>query len=830
MNPIQSITHFLILVLTSTVLSGAEIDPKPAVLDYYNLETIPLPEGETSADAIAFMPDGRLACALSLSKIFFYHPDTGQWDLFAEGLHTPLGILPLNNHEILVAQRPEITQLVDRNKDGKADLFKTVSDDFGMSGNYAEFNFGPVKDKKGNLYYGLGTGSAFGNLLTDEVRGSYSRAGHDGRMNSSAPYRGWIMKVTPDGQTIPWANGFREPNSLGLDLEDNLWVADNQGDWVGSSKLFHVREGGFYGHPHSLVWRGEINRHPFDIPVADLDRMRTRASVIFPHGEMSTSPTQPIIDTTGGRFGPFEGQMFIGEMNFDGLIRVMLEKVDGEFQGACIPFFDHAGMNLGNNRLAFHPENGSLWFGQTKHEAWVGASGLQRLMWNGVTPLEVQAMHLTESGFDLTFTLPINPETASDPENYTIESYFYNYHERYGSGKYAQTREPVSSVIISKDRKTVSLHLGDMKAWRLYDLKIKDMKSQDGHPLINKWMVYTLNRLLKNTPAPPAPESTPAPRRTTPNPPPNVKSVGGPQAFISLSTPSKVNVYRTDGGFRFTENDQAVLEYIKDPIGREDGRFQRGHYVHPVYDLDGYLMSHDMPQDHPHHRAVFWAWTQLWVGEKRIGHPWEQRGLEWNVTDVRVSGDATSSAIHTDVLWESPLWTDDKAKMIPIVEEHATIRVHASTAERRLIDFDITLKALEENVRLGGSTDTKGYGGFSSRIPLPEDLKIMGSDGPVVPNLQQPSVPQAWVDFTADFNHDGKITGEAILCHPDTPGYPQGWTIRNSGSCQNPVWPGNEPVTLPREQPIRLRYRLILHRGDTEQADIAALFEQYSKE
>ena len=291
-----------------------------------------------------------------------------------------------------------------------------------------------------------------------------------------------------------------------------------------------------------------------------------------------------------------------------------------------------------------------------------------------------------------------------------------------------------------------------------------------------------------------------------------------------------VKVLRTDGGFRFTENNQTVLEYVKDPISREDGRYKRGHYVHPVYDLDGYLMSHDMPRDHPHHRAVFWAWTQLWVGEKRIGHPWEQRGLEWNVTDVRVSGDETSSAIHTDVLWESPLWKDDHGNMIPIVEEHTTIRVHASSLERRLIDFDITLKALANDIRLGGSTDTKGYGGFSSRIPLPEDLKIIGKDGPVIPNLRQPSEPQAWVDFTADFNGDGNITGEAILCHPDTPGYPQGWTIRNSGSCQNPVWPGNKPVLLSKDDPITLRYRLVLHKGNTQKAKIAELFEQYSKE
>lgn len=806
------------------------MNSNPPILDYYSLDTIQIPEGESSVDAIAFLPDGRLVCALSLSKIYFYDPGKNEWHLFAEGLHTPLGVLPVNNQEILVAQRPELTLISDQNGDGKADQFKTVSDTFGMSGNYAEFNFGPVKDAEGNLFYSLGTGSAFGGLLTDEVRGLYSRAGHDGRMNSSVPYRGWVMKVTPDGKTIPWVNGFREPNSLGFDLKGNLFVPDNQGDFVGSSKLYHIKENGFYGHPHSLVWRGEINRHPFDIPVPELDQMRTRAAVIFPHGEMANSPSQPLCDTTVGRFGPFSGQMFIGEMNFSRLIRIMLETVDGEIQGACVPFFEDAGLNLGNNRLAFHPTEGSLWIGQTKHEAWVGASGLQRLTWNGVTPMEVHSMHLTETGFDLTFTHEVDIETATDPDAYSFESYFYNYHEKYGSSKHELTQEPVTSVSVSLDRKTVSLTLESLKPWRVYDLKIKDFKSQSKLPLLHTWLVYTLNKLLKNTPEPPAPKFTPQPKRTTPRPPKGgVKSVGSPQEFASLATQSKVKVHRIKGGFRFTENEQPILVYQKDPVSREDGKYKRGHYVHPLYDLDGVLMSYDMPKDHPHHRGVFWAWSQLWIDDLRIGHPWEQRDLHWEVHGVHIDGDETSSGITTDVHWKSPLWTDSRGNEKPIVKEHSIIRVHEATANARVIDFEIQLQALENLVRLGGSLDNKGYGGFSVRIPLPNDLKINGPQGAIAVDTTQPSLPQPWVDFSANFGGEGNVTGLAILGHPSLPGFPQGWTIRNHHSCQNPVFPGRQPVTLSTKQPLVLRYRIILHRGDKDEANIAQRFEQYRR-
>lgn len=816
------------LLLGLPLAAAREGNPVPGATDYYELENIALPEGEFSVDAVAFLPDGRLACCLSLSKIYTYHPGRREWRLFAEGLHTPLGLFPLSDTEIIVAQRPEITLVTDRDGDGKADRFRTLSDAFGLSGNYAEFNFGPVRDADGDFYFGLGTGSAFGKVLTNEVRGLYSRTGHHGRMNSCVPYRGWIMKLASDGRTIPWANGFREPNGLGFDLDGNLFVPDNQGDFVGSSALFQIRKGGFYGHPHSLVWRPGFNRHPFDVPVAELNRLRSRPAVVFPHGEMANSPAQPLCDTTRGRFGPFAGQMFIGAMNFPRLLRVMLEEIDGELQGACTPFFDKAGLNLGNNRLAFHPADGSLWIGQTKHQAWVGASGLQRLKWRGVTPMEVHSMKLNRSGFDLVFTRPVDPDTATDPAAYALERYHYNYHEKYGSEKHDRTTERVQAVSLSPDRRTVSLALDSLSPWHLYDLRISGVASRDGHPLLNPWLVYTLNRLPANTPPPPDPLPTPPPKRTVPTVPAGgVKSIGGPQEFTATNTPSRVKVHRTEGGFRFTEDGRDILVYNKEPMAHSDQSHRRAHYIHPLYDLDGVRMTDDMPADHLHHRGIFWSWMQLWIGDRRIGCPWEQKDTVWDVRDVRVAGGRTSTALEILVHWKSPLQTGQDGTQIPIVEERTTIRVHQSSENARLIDFEIRLRALLEEVRLGGSDNTKGYGGFSARIPLPPDLETVGPDGPVAVDTTRPSPPQPWVDFSADFGGRGKTSGLAILCHPSLPGFPPGWTIRRAKSCQNPVFPGRAPVALPTDEPLVLRYRIVLHRGPAASAGLPARFEDY---
>jgi hypothetical protein len=826
-------SRFLFFALvTLSWVHGAEPEPANDLSEYYQVETIALPEGESSVDAVAFLPDGRLACCLSLSKLFIYDPASGEWSLFADGLHTPLGLVALGNHEIVVGQRPEITKLTDTDGDGRADHFKTLTDAFGMSGNYAEFTFGPVEDREGNLFFSLGTGSDLGRILTNEVRGLYSPVGHEGRMNSAVPYRGWVMKLTPEGETIPWANGFREPNGLGFDPHGHLLVPDNQGDFVGSSALFHVRKGGFYGHPHSLVWRPGFNRRPFEVPVAELDAMRSRPAVVFPHGEMANSPAQPTADATGGKFGPFGGQMFLGAMNFPRLLRVMLEEVDGHLQGASVPFFDKAGLDLGNNRLAFHPQDGSLWVGSTKHKAWVGASGLRRLSWTGRTPMEVQDMTLTADAFDLTFTLPVDEKTAGSPDHYTLESYTYNYHEEYGSQKYDRTGETIASVSLSPDRRTVSLTIDELKPWRIYDLRMEGVTSEDGRELLHPWVVYTLNRLRGGaTPDPEPPRDHPTPRRIKPKGPEGgVDSVGGPQEFTAPGTTSKVSVHRGDGRFRFSEDGREILVYHSEPVSRDDGSYKRAHYVHPLHGLGGVRMTEDMPADHPHHRGIFWSWMQLWVGDQRIGVPWEQKGIDWDVRDVRISGGETSSAIESEVRWTSPHYTDANGTPKPIIEERVVIRVHEERGDARWIDFDIALRALEDDVRLGGSENRKGYGGFSARIPLPRDLQIVGPEGEVPVSLGKPSPPQPWVDFSADFGDQGETSGLAILCHPSHPKFPLGWTLRRQASCQNPVFPGREPITVPTDEPLVLRYRLVLHRGDTAQADIAGHFRAYAEE
>src|SRR6185436_17745289 len=198
---------------------------------------------------------------------------------------------------------------------GVADDFATVSDDFGMTGNYHEFAFGPVKDAQGNLYVALNVASN-GSGIRNELRGKLNPLSPLGsRMYSAVPWRGWVLKISPDRKTTPFASGFRSPNGLGFDADGHLWVPDNQGDWIGTSPLYHVEAGKFYGHVASLAWQKGETRETLKIPVTELDAKRTRGAVLFPQGIMGNSPTQPLLDSTHGKFGPFAGQMLIGDHN-----------------------------------------------------------------------------------------------------------------------------------------------------------------------------------------------------------------------------------------------------------------------------------------------------------------------------------------------------------------------------------------------------------------------------------------------------------------------------------------------------------------------------------
>jgi len=498
-------TCFLLGFLWHSLSLTAAVNPADSTNVSYKVEHIAIPEGlEAETGGIAFLPDGRLIACFTRGEVMIYNPKNKQWDLFADGLHEPLGILVESNSEIVVLQRPELTRIKDTDGDGKADLYQTITDDFGISGNYHEFNYGPVKDAQGNYYIALNTASSGGGIR-DNPRGALRLLGRDGenglrQMYSVVPYRGLVLKISREGEITPFASGFRSPNGLGFDPDGNLFVTDNHSDWVETSTFYHVRKDHFYGHPASLVWDkdwGQVS--PFDLPIEILDNRRTKAAVLFPHGIMANSPSQPLYDDTQGKFGPFSGQFLVGEMNRKRIVRVMLEEVGGELQGACIPFLDDGDLRIGNNRLAFAPD-GSLWVGQIAH-GWLGTQGIQRISYTGIPPMDIHEMRLIQNGFEISFTQPLDIDAALETDNYQLRHYFYEYkkkpyHEPVDESTQSDLQNvKIQNIKVSPDHKTVTVRLPEVKKGYVYELKLANIRNQSGTPLSNTLICYTVNNL-----------------------------------------------------------------------------------------------------------------------------------------------------------------------------------------------------------------------------------------------------------------------------------------------------------------------------------------------
>jgi len=439
--------RFLILSLSliGTSLSMVMADSP------WTVELVPFEKSDDQQiGGIDVLPDGRVFVCFHQGEVRLYNPETKVWSTFAKGLHEPLGVYAESESSIVVVQRPEITRISDTDGDGVADRFRSISDDFGMSGNYHEFAFGPIKDPDGNWIVALNVASN-GAGIRDEVRGDFLEVGLPredfyvddwqtaknaaGRMYSRVAWRGCIVKIDDaTGEITPFAYGFRSPNGIGFDAEGRLYASDNQGDWRGTSPLYHVEEGGFYGHPASIPWMPDFDgRPPLDIPIEELEERRTPAAIWFPHGTMANSPTEPILIPEG--FGPFAGQMLIGEMNRPRIVRLILEEVNGVVQGACVPFIDDSGLASGVNRLAFGPEN-TLWTGHS-HLSWAGGEGMTKITYDqAVKQQDVSSLKIRRDGFEVTFIEPV--ET---PREITLSSFAYLYQKDYGSPKIDERTE-----------------------------------------------------------------------------------------------------------------------------------------------------------------------------------------------------------------------------------------------------------------------------------------------------------------------------------------------------------------------------------------------------
>ena len=480
----------LTLALLAAPASAAPPAKAPTEDDYYPLLRYEFPKGEVlEVGALEFMPDGRLAVGTRRGEIWMVSnplaadPKDAKFTRFAHGMHEILG---LAYHEktgfLYVVQRCDVTRIKDTDGDGKADLFECISDGWEINGDYHEYAFGSRFAKDGNLWIVL--------CLT----GSFS---------SDSKFRGWCLRVTPEGKIIPTCSGVRSPGGIGDNAEGEMFYSDNQGPWNGTCGLKHLVQGAFVGHPDSYKWYKDApNMGPMPERPKTGSRFMTEAkripqyypaAILFPYGKMGQSASGVECDRSGGKFGPFEKQMFVGDQTHSTVMRCYLEKVNGRYQGACFPF--RQGFGSGNVPLRF-AKDGSLIAGGT-NRGW-GSRGnkpgaLDRVVWTGKVPFEIHEMHARPDGFELTFTLPVDPKTAGDVKSYAMTTYTYIYRAEYGSPEVDQTKPTVTKVEVGSDNKSVRIYLSEMKEGNIHDLVAAGVRSAQGLPLLHKDAYYTLN-------------------------------------------------------------------------------------------------------------------------------------------------------------------------------------------------------------------------------------------------------------------------------------------------------------------------------------------------
>ncbi|MGJ8657901.1 MAG: DUF7133 domain-containing protein [Akkermansiaceae bacterium] len=511
------------LALASLILSLSPISATAEFSweDYYTITDIPLDKDiDPQIGGLAMNAKGQLVACFHRGEVATYNAETKTWKTFARGLHEPLGIYVEEDGAILVIQRPELTRLRDKDGDGVADVYETVCSDWGMSGNYHEFTFGLVKDSQKNIYITLGTASN-GSGVREEVRGPWLDVGglkqqdffNNGsgdewnikktklpRMYSRVPYRGCVLQIQPGNpKAIMYATGLRTPNGLYMDDNDQLWVSDNQGDWVGASKIHRIEKGGFHGHPASLSWGPNPPKvTPADLPAKQLDSMRIKASALLPQGDAGNSITQ--ILPYSENFAPLTKdpappeQLLVGEMNHSRLIRYMPDTVNGKVQGTVTHMINTPLLNHGNNRLLYSPDGKSLYTGKT-HLSWPGREGLKKITYNGKPYLLADQVKLTKTGFQFTFNAPITaPEELT---RYIVKSYGTDYHSSYGSQKTNQKLEDIAKISIDKNTLIIDLKNPPI-ADKIYDITLSKKVTSKLSDISSTRFWYTAHQVLKD--------------------------------------------------------------------------------------------------------------------------------------------------------------------------------------------------------------------------------------------------------------------------------------------------------------------------------------------
>jgi hypothetical protein len=237
--------------------------------------------------------------------------------------------------------------------------------------------------------------------------------------------------------------------------------------------------------------------------------------------------------------------------------------------------------------------------------------------------------------------------------------------------------------------------------------------------------------------------------------------------------------------------------------------------------------------DHPHHQSIWLTHDQVngadfWKANVNGGGANGPRIAHREFVRVESLGPTATLVTRND-------WMDGAKR---VCEDERTVVFGTRPNGDRWIDFAITIKALDGDVTFG---DTK-EGTFAVRVA--DTMRVEGRQGGRIVNSEGQvddaawGLPARWVDYTGPVA--GETVGIAIMSHPSSFRPVPRWHVRTYGLfAANPFGQRDFPrpeaaqqgtATIKRGDTLSLRYRVLLHRGATNPAELDAAFGQFARE
>nr|ABX10627.1 hypothetical secreted protein [uncultured planctomycete 3FN] len=268
---------------------------------------------------------------------------------------------------------------------------------------------------------------------------------------------------------------------------------------------------------------------------------------------------------------------------------------------------------------------------------------------------------------------------------------------------------------------------------------------------------------------------------------------------------------------RLSQGKKPILTYnhgivTDESVPAKDSRRSRACYIHPVWGLDGEIMTGDFPKDHYHHHGIFWAWPYVGVGGKDYDM-WEYRNIQPKfVKWLHRAAGAEAAVLAVENGW----FVGQKKIMI----ERLWIRVHKALDDQRSIDLHFTWIPVDEPVSLRGR-GTKSYGGLTMRFDVhPRRDGVVTTERGTVHHVGNSMASKTdlvnaelpWADLTSRFPDSKGKSGASVFIAPTHPNYPPSWLTRCYG-CLCVGWPGVKAQTFLPGKPIRASYRIWVHKS-----------------